>query len=56
MVNWRTTLAGLIAIGLQITSIWAPNALTPKVTQTVQIASIAAGLVAAKDTKNDSQQ
>lgn len=50
MINWKTTISGLIAIGLQVAAIWAPNVLgNPKVVQTIQIASLATGLVAAKD-------
>lgn len=50
MINWKTTVAGIIAIGLQIASIWAPGVMgNPKVIQSIQIASLAGGLVAAKD-------
>lgn len=50
MINWKTTISGLIAIGLQVAAIWAPNVMgNPKVLQTIQIAAIGTGLAAAKD-------
>lgn len=49
-MSWKTTLAGIIALGLQIASIWAPGALgSQKVQSTIQMAAIASGLFVAKD-------
>lgn len=51
--NWKTTLAGLLAFGIQVAGIWAPGVLgSAKVQQTIQMGTIAAGLLAARDAKN----
>lgn len=48
--SWKTALAGIVVIGMQIASIWAPGLMgSPKVMQSVQMISVAAGLLAAKD-------
>jgi hypothetical protein len=49
-MNWKTTFAGIFAIALQSLAIWAPGVMgNQKVIQTIQVASVGAGLIAAKD-------
>lgn len=52
----KTTIAGIVALGLQIASIWAPGFMaSPKVVQSAGLVSFAAGLFAAADGKKKTE-
>lgn len=52
MKNWKTSLAGLLTLALQIAAIWSPGIIgSPKVQQSIQVAVIGAGLIAGADGK-----
>lgn len=57
MKNWKTSLAGLLTLALQVAAIWSPGIIgSPKVQQTIQVAVIASGLIAAKDGKKKTDE
>lgn len=47
--NWKTTIAGIIAIIIQVGPIIWPRYITPSVANTISTIAAALGLIAAKD-------
>lgn len=48
VTNWKTTLAGLLALAASLAPIWAPSGIASKL-QTSAAIIAASGLIAAKD-------
>jgi hypothetical protein len=46
--NWKTTLAGLLALAASLAPVWAPGSISPKLQATAAIFA-ASGLVVSKD-------
>lgn len=49
LANWKTSLAGLIALVIQIGPLVAPKYITPAVANTISVIAGALGLIVAKD-------
>jgi len=48
-INWKTTLAGAIAIFVQIGPVLFPKTITPRIANTISVIAVAVGLGVAKD-------
>lgn len=48
-INWRTTLAAVIAVAVQILPVLFPTIITPTIANSISVLAGAAGLIAAKD-------
>jgi hypothetical protein len=49
LANWKTTLAGVIALVIQIGPVLWPTVITPAVANTISVISASIGVVVAKD-------
>lgn len=49
LINWKTTLAGIIAILIQVGPILFPTVITPAIANTISIIATSLGIVVAKD-------
>jgi len=49
--NWKTTLAGLLALAASLAPIWAPGPIATKIQMTASVFA-ASGLVVSKDHNN----
>lgn len=47
--NWKTTLAGIVALVIQIGPILWPTVITPAIANTISTIAVSLGVVAAKD-------
>lgn len=49
MKSWKTTLGGVIAIGIQVAQVLWPTIITHDIANAITTLAIAGGLIAAKD-------
>lgn len=49
LTNWKTTLAGLIALVIQVGPVLWPTVITPATANTITAVAVSLGIIAAKD-------